>query len=412
MSFVKDTQYYKFCSYGLLKNLRFYEPFMVLFFMSIGLSYLQIGILYGIREIVRNILEIPSGVISDTLGRRKTMMFSFGTYALSFILFFFSTSFLFFAISMSIFAIGDAFRTGTHKAMIFAYLEKHNWRKYRSDYYGRTRSCSQMGSAISALLAAVLLLFSSELRYVFLFSAIPAIVDFFLIRSYPAWLDGETVPLNARVIRNQFNSQFRELTVTLKRKETLKAVLNLSVFSGFYRAIKDFVQPLIKQLAIGLPVLLSFSSQDRTTMLTGILYFLIFLISSRASRRSQLLLKAFGRSSHAMNKTLLIGGITIAIGGIFAIRGVFAAGIGAFFILFLMENMRNPIGTAYVSNRFNDKILSSALSANSQIKSLVAAIIAPLFGYLADTFSLGWALVGSGILLLPIWLTTRVKPLD
>jgi len=412
MSFVKDTQYYKFCSYGLIKNLRFYEPFMVLFFMSIKMSYFQIGILFGIREIVRNILEIPSGVISDTLGRRKTMMFSFATYAVSFILFFFSSSFLFFTISMSIFAIGDAFRTGTHKAMIFAYLEKHNWRQYRSDYYGRTRSCSQMGSAISALLAAMLLLFSSELRYIFLFSAIPAIADFFLIRSYPRWLDGETVPLNARLIRRQFKHQFHELLSTLSRKDTVKAVLNLSVFSGFYRAIKDFVQPLIKQLAIGIPVLVTLSDEDKTTIFTGGIYFLFFLISSRASRHSQLLIKVFKKAANAMNYTLLLAALIIATGGIFAIRNVFVAGIIAFFLIFIMENMRNPIGTAYVSNRFDDAILSGALSANSQIKSLAAAIIAPLFGYLADTFSLGWALVGSGLLLIPIWVTTRVKALD
>ena len=412
MSFVKDTQYYKFCSYGLIKNLRFYEPFMVLFFMSIKMSYFQIGILFGIREIVRNILEIPSGVISDTLGRRKTMMFSFATYAVSFILFFFSSSFLFFTISMSIFAIGDAFRTGTHKAMIFAYLEKHNWRQYRSDYYGRTRSCSQMGSAISALLAAMLLLFSSELRYIFLFSAIPAIADFFLIRSYPRWLDGETVPLNARLIRRQFKHQFHELLSTLSRKDTVKAVLNLSVFSGFYRAIKDFVQPLIKQLAIGIPVLVTLSDEDKTTIFTGGVYFLFFLISSRVSRHSQLLIKVFKKAANAMNYTLLLAALIIATGGIFAIRNVFVAGIIAFFLIFIMENMRNPIGTAYVSNRFDDAILSGALSANSQIKSLAAAIIAPLFGYLADTFSLGWALVGSGLLLIPIWVTTRVKALD
>ena len=57
-TFNKDLQFYKFCSYGFLKNLRFFEPFLMLFFIEKGLSYLQIGVLYSIREIGVNILEI------------------------------------------------------------------------------------------------------------------------------------------------------------------------------------------------------------------------------------------------------------------------------------------------------------------------------------------------------------------
>jgi len=74
-SFNKDIQYYKFCSYGFLKNLRFFEPFLLLFFMEKGLSFFQIGLLYSIREIGIYILEIPTGIFADTLGRKRTMLF-------------------------------------------------------------------------------------------------------------------------------------------------------------------------------------------------------------------------------------------------------------------------------------------------------------------------------------------------
>ena len=77
-SFTKDTQYFKFCLYGFLKNLEFFEAFQILFLLENGLTFLQIGLLYSIREIMRNLLEIPAGIFSDSLGRRKTLMFSFG----------------------------------------------------------------------------------------------------------------------------------------------------------------------------------------------------------------------------------------------------------------------------------------------------------------------------------------------
>jgi len=40
--FTKNLQYAKFCAYGFLKDLRFYEPFMLLVFLDKGLSYLEI----------------------------------------------------------------------------------------------------------------------------------------------------------------------------------------------------------------------------------------------------------------------------------------------------------------------------------------------------------------------------------
>ena len=138
--FNKDLQYYKFCMYGFLKNLRFFEPFLILFFLEKGLSFFQIGTLYAIREITINILEIPTGIVADSLGRRRTMIFSFIAYIISFIIFYLSAKYLLFVIAILFFAFGDAFRTGTHKAMIFEYLKIKGWNDQKVHYYGHTRS--------------------------------------------------------------------------------------------------------------------------------------------------------------------------------------------------------------------------------------------------------------------------------
>ena len=63
--FKKDIQYYKFCAYGFLKNLRFFEPFLILFFLDKDITFLQIGILYTLRELTRNIFEVPAGVATS-----------------------------------------------------------------------------------------------------------------------------------------------------------------------------------------------------------------------------------------------------------------------------------------------------------------------------------------------------------
>jgi len=147
-----NSMIYRFSLYGFLKNLRFFEPFIILLFREDGLSFLQIGLLYSIRDIATNIMEIPSGIYADAFGRRKSMLFSFSAYIVSFIVFYLFSGFYPFAVAMVLFAVGEAFRTGTHKALILEYLNIKGMKNQKVSYYGRTRSASQSGSAVNSLI--------------------------------------------------------------------------------------------------------------------------------------------------------------------------------------------------------------------------------------------------------------------
>jgi hypothetical protein len=67
MGYQKDIQFYKFSAYGFFKNLRFFDPFLLLFFLEKGLGYGQVGLLYAVKEISVNLLEVPSGMLADIL---------------------------------------------------------------------------------------------------------------------------------------------------------------------------------------------------------------------------------------------------------------------------------------------------------------------------------------------------------
>jgi hypothetical protein len=65
-----------------------------------------------------------------------------------------------------------------------------------------------------------------------------------------------------------------------------------------------------------------------------------------------------------------------------------------FFIgIYLIENLRKPIGISYVADTVNKDILATVLSAESQAHTLVAAILAPVFGFIADTLGLGYSMI-------------------
>ncbi len=68
-----DFQIKKFCAYGFLKNLKFFEPYLLIFLLSQGISLFQIGILIAVRETIVNLFEVPSGIIADYFGRKKEL---------------------------------------------------------------------------------------------------------------------------------------------------------------------------------------------------------------------------------------------------------------------------------------------------------------------------------------------------
>ena len=139
-TFKKDRQYVKFCAYGFLKNLRFYDAFLLLYFLDNGISFSQVGVLYAAREIVTNVVEIPSGIVADTFGRKNALIAAFCSYILSFLVFYYATNFNLLLLAILLIGIGDAFRSGTHKGMIMDYLRLNQWSKFKIDYYGKCLS--------------------------------------------------------------------------------------------------------------------------------------------------------------------------------------------------------------------------------------------------------------------------------
>ena len=250
----------KFSLYGFLKNQQYYEYFLLLAFRQMGLSYFVIGLLIAFREIMINIMEIPSGAIADLSGRRRAMIFSFAAYIVSFFIFGFSGTLslrgvleqhsliLFLMLAMFFFAIGEAFRSGTHKSIIFMWLEIEDRIKDRTRVYGYTRSWSKIGSAVSVLLACVFVFATSNFIYVFFFAIIPYVLNILNLASYPRELDGKVVD---RLSVSRMLGHLKDaLVISFKRASLKRLILESMGFEGFFKASKDYLQPILKSAAL------------------------------------------------------------------------------------------------------------------------------------------------------------------
>ncbi|MBN1118923.1 MAG: MFS transporter [Bacteroidales bacterium] len=391
LGFKKDWQFYRFCSYGFLKNQRFFEPFFMLFLLQKLLgNYTQVMFLYSLKFAVRAILEIPSGVVADALGRRSSLLFSYLLYIASFIVYYFSDTFYALFIPSIIFGVGDAFRTGSHKAMIIEYLNLKKWTKARTSYYGHTRSWSQYGSAISAVIAAVLMIFSENYDKIFLFTAIPYIIGSILLITYPKELDGKLDDQGSLFenIKYAFYGSYKQLF----NFKTLKRLSFVTYFEGFHFAMKDFVQPIMVTAVMALPIGLLYDTKDRTAISLGLIYFVLHMFSALSSRKSSSYPNPSGITGVAINQLNILGAITgIGIAALYLFDLPLMSGI-MFIPLYIFLNMQKPFTVTYISEKFTPTFLATVLSIESQIVSIIGAIIAFVLGLLTQKYNIGIAI--------------------
>lgn len=407
--FKKDRMFFRFALYGFLKNLRFFEPFIILIFRDASLTFLQIGLLYSIRDLSNNLLEIPTGVFADSFGRRKAMVLAFSSYILSFLFFYFFSDFFVFAIAMVLFGLGEAFRSGTHKALILEHLELSGMLDLKVAYYGRTRAASQLGSAVNSLIAAGLLFFTGDYRLMFLATTIPYVIDLINVATYPKILDGELAQLRRGAIWQQVQETLRDFLGIFTDRRALRAIMNSAGFSAIFKSSKDYLQPILEAMALALPFFILLDEVKRSSVVVGVVYFFIYLLTSYSSRSADQFSRRFDGLAKPLNLTFLLGAAFLFVAGVATWLNLAILSVLVFLGFYVLQNLRKPINVAFISDQISHKVMASGLSIESQFTTILVAIFAPLLGALADKFGVGVALGVFGVGAMFLYLLVRVR---
>ncbi len=376
---------FRFCLYGFLKNQQYYDPFLILVFRYRGLSFAEIGLLIGFREICINLLEVPTGAVADVLGRRRSMVASMLAYIAAFVIFSGAWRLWVLFGAMAFFAAGEALRTGTHKAIIFDWLDRQGRAGEKTHVYGLTRSWSKLGSAVSVIIAAVIVCFTEDYSAVFLLCLAPYVLNVFNFLSYPAYLDG---PHSGHAsVGSIVRTLLTALAESLRRRRLRRVLIESMGFEGLYRSAKDYIQPIIKAAALAAPVLLGLGDRRRTAILIGAVYFLLHVLSSAASRRAGRLSDRAGSDERAARWLWLadLAGFVLLAGG--ALAGLPALMIGAFVMLAVIQNFWRPILVSRCASLSDPSRTATVLSIESQAKSLFIAVVAPLLGWSVDAIA-------------------------
>jgi MFS family permease len=390
----------RFSLYGFLKNQRYFEPFLLLAFLEKGLSFSQIGLLVAVRELFVNLFEIPSGALADLYGRRRCMLLSFASYIVSFLLFGLADGFWPLAVAMLFFGGGEAFRTGTHKAMIFSWLRQQGRTAERTKVYGYTRSWSKIGSAVSVAVAALMVLASARYEVIFYVTVVPYLLGMVNFLGYPPSLDGmpPTRPSPKAVLRHLWHA----LHMAISNRKLGRLVLESMGFEGLFKSSKDYLQPILQAAAVALTAaalpLESLNEAQRASLLVGPVYMALHFLSAAASRNSHRLVGDGGDEERAARRlwTALLVLFALLLPALyFELYPLMILGFVAFHFL---QDLWRPVLVSRFDSHGEEALGATLLSVENQAKSLGTMALAPLLGYAID----GVRLHGPGGLFWPI----------
>jgi MFS family permease len=422
----------RFSLYGFLKNQQYYDYFLILAFRQMGLSFFAIGILVAFREIMINLMEIPTGGVADLCGRRGSMIFSFLSYIISFVIFGssgiaatefgLSTSVLIslLFLAMFFFAIGDAFRTGTHKALIFTWLSNQGRTDEVTKVYGYTRSWSKIGSAVSVIVACVIVFETSNFITVFFFAIIPYILNIINFLGYPKEIDCKIE--EKTTLRDIADHLKATLMTSVKQSGLRRLILESMGFEGFFKASKDYLQPILMAAATPLTATLfansQLSNEQKSVVLIGPVFFILFILSALASRNAYRLVSKAG---HEDQTAKWLWGVAVLIFLVLLPAMFYETHwimITGFVVLYVIQNFWRPVLISRFYAHSDEAKGATVLSIESQAKSLSTMMLAPVLGLAIDLVrgrgiggSAFWPVAALGFLIaVAFFLTAAVKP--
>ncbi len=160
--------------FNFFLDFRLYAPIMAIYFSRVTGSYALGMSVFSITMLSAAIFEIPTGVYSDIIGRKKTIVLGAVTTLVSVVMYAIGTIYWVLLFGAVFEGLARSFYSGNNDSMLHDSLAEQGQEKEYAQYYGKTSSAYQIALAIVAVLGSVIAYFSFGL--VMWLSVIPALI--------------------------------------------------------------------------------------------------------------------------------------------------------------------------------------------------------------------------------------------
>lgn len=164
--------------FNFLTDFRLYAPIAIIYFTKVTGSYVLGMSIFSIVMISSAIFEVPTGVFSDYIGRKQTVILGSIASVICVTLYAIGGSYLILVLGAIIEGLSRSFYSGNNEALLHDSLSDVGRRHEYHIYLGKTSSMFQVAGAASALVGGLIATWSFSL--LMWLSVVPQVAGLFL----------------------------------------------------------------------------------------------------------------------------------------------------------------------------------------------------------------------------------------
>lgn len=360
--------------FNIFESFDFLAPIRLVYFQQATHSYTLAASLISIVWISSALLEVPTGIFSDFIGRKKTIIWGALSISLAYVLYALGSTYWILALGAFLQGASRAFYSGNNDAYLYDLVDEKERETKFPAFYGRIYSILSFSAFITALLSGVIAGWSFSLMI--WLSAIPQFFSLFVAVLLP---EVKVVKSETSNIYAHLKDSFREI----KGNINLRYLSLATIFGGagsaayeFHAAVFSSVWPL---WAIGIARAL----QELTCTVSY--YF------------SDKIIKKFGALNTSIFQTIFswLGSVIAVIAKSF---------ISPFFIIsgFVLLGASDTASQTLQQKEFTDKQRATIASLNSLGSSIYFTFVMYVAGLVATRYDAFMGLLTTQIFFIPV----------
>lgn len=363
-------------------SLFFERTLWMIFLSNKGYSLIEIGLLQGILNVIMGIFEIPSGIISDKIGRKKSIILGHIFIILYILTFFAYEYYAIVLIGFVLYGIGVSLISGSDQSLVYEGISSDDKEGAYTKFIGKYNAIAIIAIAISALLSGTmykineLLIFSVTIAAQFI-----ALILIMTVKEIKSSQEKDE--------ENKFSDILKEIKIFVAtRKEYKLLIMVIALMQGLVSILYQYGAIMLKDVGFGVQTI-------------SISIFILSVVSALASFKIEYLIGKIGKY-RIIFLTLLISEILYLAMSIHVALTILA--------IFMITNILFEIWDTSLNIELHEtatnKIRTSLLSICNALTGLLMAAFSIIIGVLNKVVELNmvFMILASSVTIISIFL--------
>ncbi len=386
-------------AYTFATGLFFDRALWVLFLVERGMNMAQVGLLESLLHAAILLFEVPTGMVADLYGRRKSMLI--GTFVSLFYALFMmiSGNFFTFSLAFALMGLSVTFKSGASQALLYETLQASGRESNYTKIAGNETALLLVSLSIAQWVGGLM----AELSWTLVYSSIIAAQ---LVAMLLVWLIKEPAPPLPELTATG-SSPAKRSTIGLWKAQIVDALLVWKKEPSLRKPVVLFVSLVTIMTVVIFYAQEHLKRQGFSTGEIGFIFMLEALLSAVAAKLAHRVERKFQfaplfRSIYLIFLLLLL---------------LFAAGQGWIAVLLLYgmgltSTGLEPIFSNFVQAKLSSQVRATFFSMISLLTSFGIMLIFPLFGAIVDRIGFSYSFMSLAGLLVLMRILTLKRPVS